>query len=220
MKLDISRIEQALSTDRFQAYVHWANGDRERALELYRHNTQVATTFYHPLQTLEVCLRNGIHTQLSRTYGERWYDNYSVVRMADQQSKIERAKSDLANEGKVETPGRIVASLMFGFWTACFNERNQESMWIKAHLSSVFKYDGKGFQRKDANRHITPLRHLRNRVAHHEPILYMPLDEHYSTICMLIRRMNPDIARWAEQDYRFESVYDPGLASMASQSRP
>ena len=56
-------------------YVAVAEGDPERAVELYAWNTVVSAAFYEPLQGLEVALRNAMHVQLARCYGEAWYDN-------------------------------------------------------------------------------------------------------------------------------------------------
>jgi len=47
-------IEEAISLERFSRYLHWAEGDHIRALELYALNTQVSEALYTPLQMLEV----------------------------------------------------------------------------------------------------------------------------------------------------------------------
>ena len=61
--------------NRMSTYVAAAEGDGERAVELYARNTLVSAAFYVPLQGLEVALRNAMHGQLARSYGEAWYDN-------------------------------------------------------------------------------------------------------------------------------------------------
>ncbi|VEE53934.1 hypothetical protein [Stenotrophomonas maltophilia] len=64
------RFEEALSLERFGRYLDWAGGDRSRAIALYGCNTHLSESLYAPLQTLEVALRNRIHTVLTQAKGE------------------------------------------------------------------------------------------------------------------------------------------------------
>lgn len=47
-------VEAALSLERFARYVAWADGDRQKAVDLYTLNTQVSEALYVSLQALEV----------------------------------------------------------------------------------------------------------------------------------------------------------------------
>ncbi|MGN6551286.1 MAG: hypothetical protein ACTHJ3_15525 [Pararhizobium sp.] len=51
--------------------------------------------------------------------------------------------------------------------------------------------DGKGLRRKDVAAPLAPIRMLRNRVAHHEPILHWDLRKHYEFILQLTTWLSP-----------------------------
>ena len=87
-------------------------------MELYAWNTVVSGAFYEPLQGLEIALRNALHGQLTRCYGEAWYDNPEAGLDIGTLERIAKARTDLARVGQVPTPSRVVAELTFGFWVA------------------------------------------------------------------------------------------------------
>ena len=68
----LSDLEAAFSPERLGTYVRAVQGDRDRAVRLYRWNTAVCAAFYGPLQDLEVALRNAMHRELAACYGEEW----------------------------------------------------------------------------------------------------------------------------------------------------
>jgi hypothetical protein len=65
--------------------------------------------------------------------------------------------------------GRIVAALSFGFWTAMFGP-DYEGLWRATLHRIAAKPDGTGLRRKDFSGPLTPIRTIRNRIPHHEPI--------------------------------------------------
>ena len=162
--------EAALSLERFTRYVEWAKGDRSRALELYALNTQLSEALYTPLQVLEVVLRNRIHAILEEALHDRWFEDNSFLLVENQRRQLAKALGELAEDGKDLTPGRIVAALTFSFWTSML-AADYENLWQETLHGIARREDGKGLRRKDLSRLLTPIRTLRNRVAHHEPIL-------------------------------------------------
>ena len=167
---EIVALEQALSLEEFARYLDWAAGDRSRAIELYTLNTQLSESLYTPLQMLEIALRNRIHAVMSAALHEQWYDDSTCQLDSRQTEQLVKAKQDLADAAKAATPGRIVAALTFGYWTAFFNT-DYEDLWRK-HLHRIAqRAGGKALRRKDFSTALTPIRLLRNRIAHHEPIL-------------------------------------------------
>ncbi|TWI06382.1 Abi family protein [Aerolutibacter ruishenii] len=190
-------LEHALSLERFGRYLQWAGGDRTRALELYLYNTRVSEAFYTPLQMLEVALRNRIHDVLSARYGEFWFDEPRVLVGADMRKRIDEARTTLSRMRRPETPGRLVAALTFGFWTGLFGS-DYETLWQRALYAIAQRDNGKGLRRKDFSAPIGKVRDLRNRIAHHEPILHEPLGERYASIVQLTRWLVPAGAQWCE----------------------
>lgn len=64
-------------------------------------------------------------------------------------------------------PGKVIAELTFGFWRYLSTAAHHHSLWIP-YLHKAFL---PGTSRPDVDRPIARIHSLRNRVAHHEPLL-------------------------------------------------
>ena len=206
---DIRDLEQALSLERFARYLAWADGGRQRAVELYTLNTQLSECLYIPLQMLEIALRNRIHVVMSAALHDHWYDEPQCQLSSSQAEQVAKAKAELSYEGKQETPGRVVAALTFGYWTAFFNTA-YEDLWRRQLRRIVIRPPGKPLRRKDFSSQLTPIRRLRNRIAHHEPILEQNLPRHYGNMLLLTGWLSPAAAKWCQTHCRFDSLYPSG----------
>lgn len=200
-----AEFEATLSLERFARYLEWRSGDHARALELYALNTQLSEALYTPLQILEITLRNRIHAVLTEARHERWFEDDGYLLLEHQCCQITEA-AEQVGERRDPTPGRIVAALTFSFWTAMLGSRYEE-LWQKTLHDIARREDGKGLARKDFSRPLSPIRALRNRVAHHEPIVQWDLPKHYRNILQLIRWLSPAAAEWCKRYSRFPEVY-------------
>ncbi|MDP2618686.1 MAG: Abi family protein [Hyphomicrobiales bacterium] len=199
-------IERALSLERFSRYVAWAGGDRNRALELYTLNTKISESLYPPLQMLEVALRNRIHTVMSEIRHEEWFKDDGFLLVEHQKAQLAKAAEDLAAEKKGLSPGAVVAALTFSFWTSMLSPE-YENLW-QQHLNRIArKANGKGLRRKDLTGPLRPIRTLRNRIAHHEPILSWNLPRHYANMLQITEWLSPPAAAWCHEHCRFPEVY-------------
>jgi hypothetical protein len=206
-------MEAALSLERFARYVAWANGDRDQALALYTLNTRVSEAFYIALQTLEISLRNRVNGVMSTLHGERWFDDSAVILIDHQRAQAADAIADLEEEGKEPTAGRVIAALSFSFWTTMFSPA-YEPLW-RSTLHQIASREGRGLNRKDFSRPLTQVRVLRNRIAHHEPILHWDLRRHHRAVMDLTQWLSPPAFSWSEPIDRFEKVYPMGGVILA-----
>lgn len=198
-------VEAALSLERFARYVAWSEGNRDRAVELYALNTRVSESLYVALQALEVALRNRIHTVMAEAYGPGWFHpemGHIIDRQAEQ---VKAAVEDLTAAGKPIEDGRVVAALTFSFWTSMFG-REHDDLW-KRTLHKIARRDGRFLRRKDFATPLTQVRLLRNRIAHHEPILYWDLPKHHRAIVDMIRWLSPAMDDWRAGLDRFNAVH-------------
>ena len=199
-------LEEALSFERFSRYLEWADGDRERAIQLYTLNTKLSESFYLPLQMLEVALRNRIHDVMAESHGQNWFLQDDVLAVEHQNQQIREARAELDREKKAVTPGRMVAALPFSFWTSMFSP-GYDTLW-QQNLNRIGRTpDGKGLRRKDFSGPLKALRTLRNRIAHHEPILRWNLPKHHDNAVKLTEWLSPAAAEWCRQHSRFHTVY-------------
>jgi hypothetical protein len=99
-----------------------------------------------------------------------------------------------------------VAALTFGFWTAMFG-KEFVTLWRTTWYRIGTRPDGKSLGRKDFSRPLAPIRTLRNRIAHHEPIIDWNLPKHYGKILELTGWLSPAAAEWCVAHSRFLEVY-------------
>jgi hypothetical protein len=126
----IVNLERSLSLDRLAPYLDLANGNRAYALLLYEWNTRVSEAMYSILQGFEVTFRNAIHDVMSEAY--RRADWYQVVPLkTGEKIRIEEAKTRIQRDGRTITPGRVVAELMFGFWSSLVGTAYAQTLWDK-----------------------------------------------------------------------------------------
>ncbi len=204
--VEAEHLEEALSLERFGRYQAWAGGDRARALELYALNTQLSETLYTPLQMLEVALRNRIHAVLSLFIQPRWFEAPGFLAVSQQKEQVLEALGELARERKESTPGRVVAALTFSFWTTMLGTA-YENLWQTDLHRIGRRHDGKGLRRKDLSGPLTPIRLLRNRIAHHEPILAWDLPKHHAAMLRITGWLSPAAAVWCRSLDRFDQVH-------------
>ncbi len=204
--IEAKHLEQALSLERFSRYRAWAGGDHARALDLYALNTQLSEALYTPLQMLEVVLRNRIHAVLSASIQPRWFEAPGFPTVPHQNEQIAEALADLTRERKEPTPGRVVAALTFSFWTTMLGTP-YENLWQTDLHRIGRRDDGKGLRRKDLSGPLTPIRLLRNRIAHHEPILAWDLPKHHDAMLRITGWLSPAAAAWCRSLDRFDQVY-------------
>jgi|SRR5690625_592444 len=179
-------IEQWLSAPRFSVYLTAARDDRAVALELYEWNTRLSASFAHDLAHLEVGLRNAYDRALTAHLNlpDHWtvcsnqvfapvmrirkrgsHRKVSVDINARPRAVLERAIREAG--GPNALPGKVIAQLTFGFWRYLTSAAHEVTLWRPA-LHHAFPT---GTARPDVDARLGRLHSLRNRVAHHEPLL-------------------------------------------------
>jgi hypothetical protein len=165
--VNLAKLERSISTERLGPYLELAENNRPYAIALYEWNTRVSEALYSIIQGLEVTLRNAIHEVLSEAYGRSdWYEVSPLLE--EQRRQIQQAKGRVISDGRDLTPGRVVAELMFGFWTSLSGTDYAQSLWDTT-LRKAFREARVG--RKAVAKRLKKIRFLRNRVAHHESII-------------------------------------------------
>ena len=199
-------MEAWLSVPRFAVYLAATGGDRDWALALYEWNAQLSAALLHDLAHVEVGLRNAYDVVLSarwpgpphwtlagdtvfapvyRTRGRRRVDVNAKLR--------ESLRHAIANAGgRTAPPGKIVAELMFGFWRYLGSAAHEKTLWVPAlHRAFPPGTDRAAHVDGPAGR----LHDLRNRVAHHEPLLTTDVAGRLADMVGLTARLNPQLGQ-------------------------
>lgn len=171
-----------LGGPRYAVYLVAAAGDPSRALALYEWNSEISAALLRDLAHVEVALRNAYDRALSGRWPgpPHWTSAGSAVfppllrtrsrRQVDVNARSRDAlQRALTKAGGPGAPaGKVIAELTFGFWRYLSSAAHEKSLWVPA-LHRAFR-PGTDRQR-DVDGPVGRLHELRNRVAHHEPLL-------------------------------------------------
>lgn len=193
-------IIRVLSPARFRPYLKAADGDMRHAFALYKWNLHVSAAFYEPLHWLEVGLRNTVNEAFHSYYGRQ--DWWEVAPLRERELKtIRKARNELRNEadrhGETSEPcaDDIVAKLNFGFWVTLFSKgESYDRRFWHPFLHAAFP-DHRGL-RRELHEEMEPVRRLRNRIMHHEPITEQHLWHHRESIYRLIGYFSREAAEY------------------------
>jgi len=163
--------EIAFSSPRIGKYIFSCNGDKNKALILYRYNIKLSQKFYGVLSVLEIVLRNAINEH----YKERLQDTDWLIWQAQNgflvnyRDTILKERDKLVSSNKY-THDKLVASLSLGIWTFMFS-RNCYKNSGKTILQ-IFPNKTCGLNRKNIYSDLDKIRIFRNRIAHHESLCF------------------------------------------------
>lgn len=209
-----SKLSMALSAERLAAYQQrlGPTGD----LDLFAHyawNMALSEALYPSLQVLEVALRNSIHGAVSRHTGRfDWYDDARLVQFPKDRDMVSQTKAILAAKRKPPDPGRIVAELSFGFWTALLDRRYEQVLWPTL-LKACFPAMPRALRtRANLSKRFQRVRVLRNRIFHHEPVWYwQDLPQQHADILEAVAWIEPAARDLVVAVDQFPTVYGVGL---------
>lgn len=173
-------VERWLSAERFATYLAAAGGDRGRALRLYEWNVQVGGALFHDLAHPR--------SPLFAPTGARHDAN---VRFREQLAEARRAAAQSASGGVRH--GDVVAQLPFGFWRFLGAKAHEKALWVP-YLHTAFPPGTD--RRADVDEPLVRLHRVRNRIAHHEPLLKVNLTARLHDVVTLAGRLDPELGRY------------------------
>jgi hypothetical protein len=171
--------EKILSHARLSRFLKACNGDKQKALKLYRLNIELSQNFYAILSMFEVALRNAIDVHYSNHFNDKeWLKNQCIGKgfLNDNAFQTGRFKSKKKVDSAIRELGvrythdRVIASLSFGFWVNLFAPI--QFRLAGQNLHKIFPNRPKGTLPKLIFNELNIILDFRNRVAHHEPICF------------------------------------------------
>ncbi|WP_196812316.1 hypothetical protein [Nocardia sp. CNY236] len=181
-------------------YITAAEGDITRAMALYGWNARVSAALMLPSHFAEVTIRNAVSEALTTVYGSRWPWNLGLQRsLPAPAGPVYSPRQDLLNtRNRESTTGGVISELKIVFWQSMFTARHDVRVW-NHHILNLFP-NASGPTPSDLRRRIytdlESIRKLRNRVAHHEPILARNLGEDLNRIIELIELRSKPAGVW------------------------
>ncbi|MBE9924301.1 Abi family protein [Cellulosimicrobium cellulans] len=105
------------------------------------------------------------------------------------QIKSASKKCGLDQPGTGAPRGKVVAELMFGFWSYLTDNLHEKTLWVPA-LHQAF---APGVDRSALHAALTDLRDVRNRIAHHESIFDRGVENHRRRIVYVAANLSTDM---------------------------
>jgi hypothetical protein len=183
----------------------------EFAILLHEWNATLSFCLLASVQILEVSLRNHMNEALSAYFrSSTWWGVETngtwraSSRVRGQQAEdIDSAIRVAARRTKGITPGGVISELSFGFWLAIIgpaydNPADKNLALWRNCLHSVFR-GASGIDRKQVYERLERIIKLRNRCAHHEPVVQLPLAVEYEEIVRFARLFCHSTADWIER---------------------
>ncbi|MBB3042318.1 hypothetical protein KM427_01705 [Nocardioides sp. LMS-CY] len=195
----LAGLEAFIGGPRFNRYLSRYGGNRIYAARLYGWNHAAAAAFWGPIGIVEIAIRNAIHDQL--TIGRKradWWNDPHLNLCAGERAHLTSAITTLQQRGTASpTPDQVVAATSFGLWVGLLSEgvhsnlalRYETTLW-QPRLVKAFPHAQHG--RRYVHAKLRDIQHLRNRIAHHEPIYVSPLQQVYDAILEVAAMVHPD----------------------------
>lgn len=169
---------------RMSRYRIACGGNTRKILQLYRRNLQLSQEMFTVISCFEVALRNAIDRHCQTILGSDWlkvaasprgiFDN---PQCKEAQNIIQGVLKQFQKNGTPYSHQKLLAELGFGFWRYMFAKQyfnatgkgllkifpSKPTSSAIAQYNQTFIFD----QLADINK-------IRNRIAHHEPICFLP----------------------------------------------
>jgi len=199
-------LQRRFSPERLNQYVAMTPGDLTGALDMYAWNAELVAALTETIGHAEVILRNALHEALTTwsavRFGEpRWYLDPGHYLHGRALADIDMARRRVAQAGRTETPGRVVAELSMGFWRYLLASHYDRTLWRFA-VHNAFP----GQSRRVVHDAATVLHLCRNRLAHHEPIHNRPVADIRLVVLALVGWICPVSRAWIDRHCRVEDL--------------
>jgi hypothetical protein len=202
--------EQVMSPIRMRRYLVATGNNTKKAMTLYRFNLRLSQQLFTVISCFEVALRNAIDIHCMHHWGNDWLKN-AALPGGIFDNRLCRLTATNIN-GVVNKLNRhynhhkLVAELGFGFWRYLFAQHQYYATGrtllrifpVKPASSATIQYN-----HTYVFNQLATINNIRNRIAHHEPICFVPaapvkdtmyVRQHYQLILQLFQWMAIDEA--------------------------
>lgn len=174
-----------------------------QAIELYAWNAQISAAFLVPLHICEVVIRNAVSDAITSVYGANWpWSPAFEQSLPAPQGRVYNPRRDVLSNRGQPTTGKVIPELSFVFWQRMFTGRHDGRLW-NTHIRTVLPNLPAGLPvaacRKLLHDELEKIRMLRNRIAHHEPIINRQLAADFQDIARLISFRCTATSNWMVQ---------------------
>lgn len=204
-----SDFESIMTPARMNRYLLACGGNTRKAMTLYRKNLQLTKELFTVISCFEVALRNAIDATVTTTLGNDWLRNTAAPGGVFETPRCRLTRdsiNDAIGKLNVYSHHKLVAELGFGFWRFMFaqNQFNATGrVLLRVFPSKPTSTPAIQYNNTYIFNQLAELNSIRNRMAHHEPICFLPQQpiknttyarQHYNLILQLFQWMQIDEA--------------------------
>lgn len=164
----------AVSPLRLGRYLFACRRRKGKAVVLYKANVRLSGSLWGVLSVFEVVLRNGVDRHYTNRFGADWLRDECAPGGYLSQKGCEKSRRNVlefyGDLGSDYTHDRLVAKLGLGFWKAAFGPK--EFRAAGSTLLEIFSKRPAGVSQGDVLKLLTQINHIRNRIAHHDPVCF------------------------------------------------
>lgn len=174
--------EHIVSHDRIYRYLLACNGNKRKALLLYRLNIKASLEMFAIVGAFEIALRNSIDRVMSEHFGQDWLRNailpggiFDIPQCRDH-ARIIRSAYDKLRRNGLYTHTHLLSKMEFGIWKYMFSGpqfRATNRILLKAFPFKPTSTREKQYNNTYIFNELDHVNSLRNRIAHHEPICFV-----------------------------------------------
>ena len=231
--LPLGSLRSALSAERLSAYALPEDTDEVDSVARYLWNLALCSALQPALHTLEITVRNRLFEISRRIVDETeldfdripcWLDARPSLLADREHEAVEKAKETIARRNRQPTEGRLVSALGFGFWVSLCRRPYEQGraggprLWPELAMRGFPNLPQAKRTRSRIYYALNPLRHLRNRVSHHEPVWDRKLNRSHEDIIETLAWINPDLAATLREHSPLPEVLDRGVAGFRAQA--
>lgn len=195
-----------LGEERYAWFLSLANGDHDLVPALVSYDEKLNNVLLCDLRRMELMLRNDYDRTMRLLWpgSKHWLmdpDCYAHRMLVRRYPRL--GKAILTGTA---TPAMIVSNVSFGFWHQLSTSAAEKPLWVP-YLHRAF---APGADRGQIHATVERLVKCRNRVAHHEPVLALPIQALVNDMMWLSDIVLPPLAI----DMRVNSDTQRFLASL------
>lgn len=180
--MNYNDFEGIVSSERLARYLKACNGDKRKAMILYRYNLHASEAMYSIISCFEIALRNAIDKHMTTHFGNDWLRD-SILNGGIFNLPILHKTRDIINcayqrvqRGTGYTHPKLLAEMEFGIWKYMFSPVQYRQSG--KDLLKIFPNKPRSSRQAQYNRstifnELDRINSLRNRIAHHEPICFV-----------------------------------------------
>ena len=208
----INHFQEFISPARVSTYKSIAERDGVRWFDPYQWNIDVSSALWRDLAIFEVVLRNSIDSRLRERFGrEDWWaevsEKFAQTEQAQLHRSLHKGRGSIEAKFPVISPDDVVANLSLGFWVRLLSgggRAQYETLLWQPTLRKAFAYYAG--TRSQLFVQTNGLRQLRNRIAHHEPILNRHLKKDVESISRACGYVDPALEKYLRNTSRVNEV--------------